>query len=134
MEIRGIKRSNDTDGITEHPKKCPNVAMNTQHRLAKVKSDDDTAMSQDLDLPGSSTHPKFCVTIEIRKDVKPPTKSMNGSDVTHQATFKDLSWRPKVLGTEAKKQAEWEKYSEWMEVEEDPDQMMEAEKAVATKQ
>jgi hypothetical protein len=86
-------------------------------------------MSQDLDLP-----PKFHVTIEIRNNVKLPTKSMNGPDVTHQATFNDVGWRPKVLDTDAEKWAEWEKNSEWMEVEADPDQMTEVEKAVATKQ
>jgi hypothetical protein len=91
-------------------------------------------MSQDFDLPGSSTHPKFCVTIKLSKDVKPPTKSMNGTDITHQATFNNLSWRPKVLETKAEKQAEWEKNSEWMEVEADPDQMTAAEKAAETKQ
>ena len=118
----------------EPPKKCPNIVSNMQHEFAKVKSNDDTIMSQDLDLPRSSIHPKFFVTVKIRKDVKPPTKSMNGPDVTHHATLKDLSWRPKVLETEAEKQAEWEKNLEWMEVEDDPDLMMEAEKVMATKQ
>ena len=59
---------------------------------------------------------------------------MNGPDVTCHATFKDLSLRPKVLETDAEKQAEWDKNSEWMEVEDDPDLMTEAEKVAATKQ
>jgi hypothetical protein len=69
-----------------------------------IRNDDNTAMSQDLDLP-----PKFCVTIEIRNNVKLPTKSMNGPDVTHQATFNDVGWRPKVLETDAEKQVKWER-------------------------
>jgi hypothetical protein len=48
---------------------------------------------------------------------------MNGTEVTCQATFEDLNWEPKVLVTEAKKQAEWKKNTEWTKAEAKPDQM-----------
>jgi hypothetical protein len=67
----------------------------------------------------------------MRNDVKPPTESMNGTEVTRQATFEDLNWEPKVLVTEAEKQAEWKKNAEWTEAEAEPDQMTQAEKAEA---
>jgi hypothetical protein len=97
------------------------------HEVEITDSDGDTS---DLDLPESVTQAQKChVIIEMRNDVKPPTESMNGTEVTCQAMFEDLNWEPKVLVTEAEKQAEWKKNAEWTEAEAEPDQMTQAEKA-----
>jgi hypothetical protein len=98
------------------------------HREVEI-SDSDGDIS-DLDLPESVTQAQKChVIIDMRNDVKPPTESMNGTEVICQATFEDLHWEPKVLVTEAEKQAEWKKNAEWTEAEAEPDQMTQAEKA-----
>jgi hypothetical protein len=132
-----MKRSNDTEGIIEPPKKRPNNVKNTHHKHTTeaeiTNSDNDTLMSQDL--PESVTQaPKCGIIIEMSNDIKLPTKYMNGTKVTRQAAFEDLNWEPRVLETEAEKQAEWEKNAEWMEVEAEPDQMTEAEKVEAKRQ
>jgi hypothetical protein len=63
--------------------------------------------------------------------IKPQTDHMNGTEVTCQAVFEDLDWSPIVLETDAEKQAKWEKNSEWMVENAEPDKMMAEEKAVA---
>ena len=67
-------------------------------------------MAEDLNLAESVTQaPKSHIIIEMSNDIKPPTKCMNGTEVTHQVVFEYLDWEPKVLKTEVKKQAEWKR-------------------------
>lgn len=77
---------------------------------------------------------KSCVVIKMGDHIKPQTDHMNGTEVTLQAAFEDVGWEPMVLETEAEKQAEWKKNSEWIDVNTEPDQMTAEEKVAVKRQ
>jgi hypothetical protein len=125
------------ESIIEPPRKCPSnfTKLLCRHtiEIEITDNDSDESMLQDLDSPASEAQaPKHRIIIEMSDDIKPPAK--NSTEVTRQAAFEDLNWEPKVLETEAEKQAEWKKNAEWMEAEAESDQMTEAEKAEAKRQ
>jgi hypothetical protein len=49
--------------------------------------------------------PKYCVVIEMGDHIEPQIDRMNGTEVTCQAAFEDVGWEPRVLETEAEKEA-----------------------------
>ena len=55
--------------------------------------------SGDFDLTAQAR--KSCVVIKMGDHIKPQTDHMNGTEVTYQAAFKDVGWKPIVLEMEA---------------------------------
>jgi hypothetical protein len=97
-------------------------------------SDNDNNMSTSGDFDLMAQARKSCVVIKMGDHIKPQTDHMNGTEVTLQAAFEDVGWEPMVLETEAEKQAEWKKNSEWIDANTEPDQMTAEEKVAVKRQ
>jgi hypothetical protein len=106
---RGNKRpveANDTVE-TSHPKKRINKNSCDLWPAFIIDSNDDMGTLSE------KNEPKRClIDIQISKHLRSPDARLNGPEATRQAVFEDLNWVPKILVTEAKKQAQWRKMAE----------------------
>ena len=88
---RGTKRSNDTEGNVEPPKKCANHTRNThQSHTPDIEITNNNNMSTSGFFDFTAQAQKSCVVIKMGDHIKPQTDCMNGMEITHQAAFEDV--------------------------------------------